>query len=440
MSSSVPRCGEAARRRSPWTRRLPATTAAESVRIGNSGSIGVTGRTIDRRRSCHADSPDLPRQPRDHAGRSRAWSRPCSRYLGGERFGNPSSRLHALRPGGRGSRRRGARDGRDGDRRRAARRSSSRAARPSRTGSRSRRRLPRRPRPHVVASAIEHKSVLDAAAGRLTTVRPGRTASSIPPRSEEALTPGTVSSRSMAANNEIGTIQPIAEIARACRRGRRAIPLRRDAPRSAASRSTSGPSASTSLSFSAHKIYGPKGVGVALRATRARAPVARPGTRTCRASSGSRRRSRSASQERDAEAAAPRELRNRLLAALSAGLDVVAVNGDLERRLDRQPERRVSPGVDGRALVIAAARPRRLVGIGVLERVGRAEPRAPRDRTVPRGGARVVRFGIGRFNTEEEIDRRRIVIASESSARDSFRSAGLESDRVLGSDIHADRQ
>src|SRR6187549_142460 len=93
-------------------------------------------------------------------------------YLGGERFGNPSSRLHAFGQD--------AADAVDEARETVAKAigaapaevlftsgatESNRlaievpAASPSRT--------------HVVASAIEHKSVFDAAAGRLTTVRPG---------------------------------------------------------------------------------------------------------------------------------------------------------------------------------------------------------------------------------------------------------------------------
>ena len=82
-----------------------------------------------------------------------------------------------------------------------------------------------------------------------------------PDRLREAITDDTALVSVMHANNEIGTIQPIAELAAHRARARRAVSHRRRADAPARCRSTCTRSASTCCRSPAHKFYGPKGTG-----------------------------------------------------------------------------------------------------------------------------------------------------------------------------------
>jgi cysteine desulfurase len=323
-------------------------------------------------------------------------------YLGGERFGNPSSRLHGFGQE--------AADAVDRARESIA---AAIGAAPEEivftSGATESNRIALEaacpangPRPHAVASAIEHKSVFDATAGRLTTVRPGRDGIVDPGAVREALTPATGVVAVMAANNEIGTLQEVAEIARVCRTA--GVRFHCDATpaigRIPFDVRTAGPD---SVAFTAHKIHGPKGVGVLYaRAGAGRAP-ARPGTANVPGIVGLATALEICVAEREEEALRLRRLRDRLLAALTSALDGVVVNGDLERRLPGNLNV-VLPGVDGRSLVIA------LKGVAISSGAACASASVePSHVLVAIGRSREealasVRFGISRFNTEQEID------------------------------------
>jgi cysteine desulfurase len=274
---------------------------------------------------------------------------------------------------------------------------------------------------HIVTVATEHKSVLDSckrleAGGFRVTWLPVEPDGLIDLASlQAALTDRTILVSVMAANNEIGVIQPLTEIA-ALAHARGAL-LHTDAAQAAGKIPIDVRASGIDLlSLTGHKLYGPKGAGALyVRRQKPRLPLAcqidggghenglRSGTLNVPAIVGLGRAAAICRDEMAGEGARLASLRDRLLEGLQARLDGVRVNGSLARRLPHNLH--VSfDGIEGEALLLALGDLAVSTGSAcssgsqapshVLLAIGAVGERA---------GASI-RFGLGRGTVDADID------------------------------------
>jgi len=277
---------------------------------------------------------------------------------------------------------------------------------------------------HLVTTAIEHPAVLEPARTieregfEVTVVGVGRDGIVATDEIARALRPDTVLVSVMAANNEVGTVQPIAEIGRLC--GQRGILFHTDAVQAIGRMPVRVDEWGTDLvSISAHKMYGPKGVGV-LYVRRSRRPRIRlqpqaegggqekglrSGTLNVPGIVGLGQAARLAADAlAGGEPARIAALRDHLLAGLRRRLDGVEVNGSMEHRLPgnlhvsiaRAEAETLILSLGGRIAISSGAACAEAGGKGshVLRALGLSDERI----------YTALRFGIGRFNDAAEID------------------------------------
>uniref|UniRef100_UPI0035E3E804 IscS subfamily cysteine desulfurase n=1 Tax=Archangium violaceum TaxID=83451 RepID=UPI0035E3E804 len=231
---------------------------------------------------------------------------------------------------------------------------------------------------------------------------------------EAAMTDKTILVSIMLANNEIGTVQPVAEIGKLCRQ--RGILFHCDAVQGIGKVPFNVEEMNVDLaSITSHKMYGPKGVGALYVRRKPRVRIApiidggghergmRSGTLNVAAIVGFGKAAEIARLEMADESVRLLRLREKLRKGIMDQLDMVTVNGSMEHRL---------PGnlnisfayVEGEALMMAikdvavssgsACTSASLEPSYVLRACGVEEEMAHSS----------IRFGLGRFNTEEEVD------------------------------------
>jgi cysteine desulfurase len=273
---------------------------------------------------------------------------------------------------------------------------------------------------HIITQATEHKAVLDPLEAlrkrgyEITVVPVSATGRVNPADVADAIRNDTILVSIMLANNEVGTIQPLAEIGGICRE--RGVLFHTDAVQGFGRIPFHAGEMSVDLaSVSAHKLHGPKGAGALfLRRKSPRVRLApmfhgggherglRPGTPNVPAIVGFGEACRIAAAEREIEAKRVGEMRDRLQERLEAELDV-RVHGDRVHRLPNNLNLSFL-GLEGDALMMgmrevavssgSACTSTTLEPSHVLRALG-----CPDEVT-----RAAVRFGLGRGNTEDEVE------------------------------------
>jgi cysteine desulfurase len=273
---------------------------------------------------------------------------------------------------------------------------------------------------HVITSAVEHHAVLNSCqelqrqGTDVTFVPVGSNGIVDPEDVRRALRPETVLISVMYANNELGTIQPVEEVGRIaaeadvyfhCDAVQAAGKLPLDVNRIAADL----------LSISAHKIYGPKGVGALyVRAGTALVPQfhgghherdRRPGTENVPGIVGLGRAAELARLNITGESKRVAELRDRLEQSLLASIPSIRVNGETSRRVANTSNLAFS-GAGGEALVIALDLQGIACSTGAACSSGAIEPsHVLLAIGLSSDDARSsLRFSLGRHTTADEIE------------------------------------
>lgn len=274
---------------------------------------------------------------------------------------------------------------------------------------------------HLVTSAAEHRAVLDPAkrlarGGFDVTILPvdefGRVSAQ---QVADALKPTTALVSIMAANNEVGTLNPVAEIGRVCRE--RGVPFHTDAVQAAPHLPLDVRELQADLlSLSAHKMYGPKGIG-ALFVRRGGRRIAieplidgggherrlRSGTLPVPLIVGFGTAAELVGERRSQESARLKQLRDRLWDGLQRRLEGLHLNGHPEQRLPNNLN--VSfEGVDGEALMTGLTQ----IAVSSGSACTSADPEPShvlramgRNDQLTRAS---LRFGLGWHNTVADVD------------------------------------
>jgi cysteine desulfurase len=271
---------------------------------------------------------------------------------------------------------------------------------------------------HIITAVTEHKAVLDSCK-RLEKY--GYRVTYLPVRSdglldlidlERAIDSKTILVTIMAANNEIGVLQPIDEIGKLCRE--RGIIFHSDAAQALGKIPIDVVRQNVDLlSMSAHKAYGPKGVGALyVRGGVEISPTIdggghehgmRSGTLNVPGIVGLGKACEISQDEMLRESCRIADLRDRLHDKIKSGLNELYVNGSMEHRLPGNLNMSFAQ-VDGEELMTAiddvavssgaACTSAHIEPSYVLKALGISDELAQSS----------IRFGIGRFNTEAEID------------------------------------
>jgi cysteine desulfurase len=273
---------------------------------------------------------------------------------------------------------------------------------------------------HIITTAIEHHAVLHTAQAlekrgvSVTYVRVGSSGVVDPADIARAIRPETVLISVMHANNELGTIQPLEEIGRLARQ--HDIYFHTDAVQSVGKIPVDVEKLDVDLlSLSAHKLYGPKGVGALyIRKGTVLRPLLhgghherdrRPGTENVPGIVGLGKAAELAQGIMAEDATRLASLRDRLEESLLSRVPLVTVNGDRQRRLPATSNLSFD-FIEGEGFVIAMDLRGIACSTGAACSSGSLEPSHVLSAIgkTPGQARASIRFSLGRFNTPEDID------------------------------------
>lgn len=273
---------------------------------------------------------------------------------------------------------------------------------------------------HLVTSAIEHHAVLEpmqflAKHGYEVTFVPVDSAGLVDPDEvRKALRPDTILVSIMHANNEIGTIQPLPEIGRITREA--GVLFHVDAVQSLGKIPVNVEELGVDmLSASAHKFYGPKGVGFLYLRKRTRiTPLLHGGAQERRRRAGTlnvpgivgmAKALELARERMQEDAVREATLRDRLWEGLRRSIEAIYLNGDPIRRLPNNLNVRLD-GIEGESMILMLDMEGICVSSGSACTSGSLDPShvllalgIP-----PENAHGSLRVTLGRSTTEEDID------------------------------------
>ena len=273
---------------------------------------------------------------------------------------------------------------------------------------------------HIITSSIEHHAVLNPCEylekkGFKVTYLPVDKYGLIDPEeTKKAITKETILITIMHANNEVGTIEPIAEIGRIAKE--RNITLHTDAVQSAGKIPVSVNELHVDLlSLSGHKIYGPKGIGVLYirKGTRIQPLIhgghheknRRAGTENVPAIVGLGKAIEIAKDTMEKESIRLTNLRNKLCGGIAEKIDHVLLNGHPGKRLPNTLNMSFE-FVEGESIILNLDLKGIAVSSGSACTSGSLEPSHVLkamgvEPAIAQGS---VRFSLGKDNTEEDVD------------------------------------
>lgn len=274
---------------------------------------------------------------------------------------------------------------------------------------------------HIVSTPIEHHAVeatveqLHHLFGFEVTVVPVDGYGLVDPEAvRRAIRPDTVLVSVMTASNEIGTVQPIPEIAAVCREY--GVPLHTDAVQAAGRMALNVEDLGVDLlALSAHKFYGPKGVGLLyVRRGLALVPAItgggheggrRPGTVNVAGIVGMATALELAEAAREEETARLARLRDRLIEGVLSAIPDVRLTGHPIRRLPHLASFAIRD-VEGASVVIGLDLEGIAASSGAACAEGEARPSPVLEAMglAPEWAMGALRLSLGRYNTEEDVD------------------------------------